>query len=624
MEDFWYFAKRLGQYRRLVATGLSAALFDALCAFGGFGVLMWVVDQFFQKDAKNVHELVATKLKSLNQLATQWGAGALLGDLTALAQWVPTGRFNGLVFLLGIILVLAVIGATMRFTHQICVVTAGLRVVMGIRRDAFQRMLHAPMEQLLVAGSADQLARVVRDATELGKGFTALFARAVRDVLFGATMLLWALVVNWQLTLLFLVSGPVVYLAIRKFGKRIRKATRRALRAYGSMVGAIEESMRGLMVVKVHGAEGYERRRFNTINRKVFAQEFRARIARALSTPAIELVGIVGFMGVVLIAAWVVLSPGGPTPAEMGKVLFFLGIAGTAFKPLANLNNNLQEAAAAAGRLRQMLQLPIEAIGPGMLNTAGPSLPRHRRSVEFEQVCYHYPGNDKPAVAELDLPIEQGQTVAIVGPNGSGKSTLLSLLPRLIEPTQGRVLIDGHDIAQYSLKSVRQQMAMVTQQTVLFEGTIAENIAYGQAHASRCDVIAAAQTAMAHEFIDTLPRGYDTPLGEGGVGLSGGQRQRLAIARAVLRDPAILILDEATSQVDAESEARITEAMRSMRAGRTTFVVAHRLSTVVDADVIVVMDQGRLVAQGSHEQLLQRSDLYQELAQHQLQAARNG
>jgi subfamily B ATP-binding cassette protein MsbA len=623
MHDFWHFAKRLGQYRRMLVVGFSAALLDAACAFAGFGVLTWVVDQFFRAEGKDVHTLATEKLQSLAGVLRDWGLAGQLGDPVALAQWVPAGRFNGLVFLLAVILVVALFGAAMRFTHQICIVTAGLRVVMGIRRDAFQRMLHAPMAQLLEAGSADRLSRVVRDASDLGKGFNALFARALREMLFGAAMLCLALVLNWQLTLLFLIGGPVIYIAIRKFGKRIRKATKFALRAYGSMVGAIQEAMQGLMVVKVHGAEGYERRRFNTINRRVYGQELKARMARALSTPAIELVGILGIMGVMLIAAWVVVSPGGPEAGEMAKVLGALGIAGSALKPLANLNNNLQESAAAASRLRQMLQLPVEALGPRAQQPAGPVLARHHQSVTFESVSYTYPGAETPAVNDVSLHVPQGQTVAIVGPNGSGKSTLLNLLPCLIDPDAGRVLIDGCDIAAHSLKSVRQQMAMVTQQTVLFEGTIAQNIAYGQPQATRQQIESAARTAMAETFVRKLPEGYDTQLGEGGVGLSGGQRQRLAIARAILRDPAILILDEATSQIDAESEARISEAMHALRQGRTTFVVAHRLATVVDADRIVLLDQGQVADDGTHDSLLQRSTLYEELARHQLQPARS-
>ncbi|MEM6459650.1 MAG: ATP-binding cassette domain-containing protein, partial [Planctomycetota bacterium] len=246
----------------------------------------------------------------------------------------------------------------------------------------------------------------------------------------------------------------------------------------------------------------------------------------------------------------------------------------------------------------------------------------HRREIVFEDVWYRYPGAEAErfAVEAVDLTVAYGQSVAIVGTNGSGKSTLMNLLPRLTEPTRGRVLVDGVDIAGVSLRSLRGQLAAVTQQSVMFAGSIADNIAYGRRHTPRQDIVAAAKAASAHGFVMSLPDGYDTKLGEGGKGLSGGQRQRLCIARAILRDPAVLILDEATSQIDAESEAQITEAVNRAKRGRTTFVIAHRLSTVVDCDQIVVMDAGRIIDRGTHEQLLGRCAIYQTLVRTQLAA----
>jgi ABC-type multidrug transport system fused ATPase/permease subunit len=611
MDDFWHFAKRMLQYRRLLTIGMSAAVIDALCAFGGIGALLWIVDQFFSKH-QDMQKLIATKL---DDPWVQWA----VGDLSFLASYVPGAPFWGFVFVLGLIFVLAMIGASMRFTHQIAVVSAALRTCRTIRRQAFFRLVSTPMACVFSDNSADSLSRVVRDAASMSQGFTALLGKAVRNILIGSVALIWALIINWQLTLIFLIGGPIVYICIRKFGKRIRRATKYAMRAYGEMVGLIQESVQGLAVVKVHGAEGQARRHFNQVNRKVLRQELRARIAKAVSPPAIELVGIIGIMGVSVLAARLVLTPGGPEPSEMLKVLGFLGFSGTSLKPLANLNNNLQAASAAATRLRELIALPVEANGPEATGSVGEALPRHGATVRFEAVRYTYPGADRPAIDGINLAAEHGQTVAIVGANGSGKSTLLSLLPRLLEPETGRVLIDGYNIAEVSLRSLRQQMAMVTQQTVLFKGTISDNIAYGHPEASEAQIRAAAEAAMAHEFIAALPEGYEAYLGEGGSGLSGGQRQRLAIARAVLRDPAILILDEATSQIDAESEQRITEVLSRLRAGRTTFVIAHRLSTVIDADQIVVMENGGIIAQGTHAELLERSEVYRGLTHRQLQ-----
>ncbi|MEX1017340.1 MAG: ABC transporter ATP-binding protein [Phycisphaeraceae bacterium] len=610
MNVFWAFARRMLDYRRLLAWSFVFAILDAACAFGGFAALMWVIDQIFSEN-RTVRDVIADRLASDNVV---W----LFGDITHLAQWIPPGQFAGLAVILGVIFVLAVLGSTMRFLHQMAAITVTMRTILRIRKDAFERLLHAPTEVILTIGTADNLSRIVRDCAMLGRGFNALMSKAVRDVLVGSAFLLVGLLIDWQLSGLFLIGLPLIYICIRKFGKRIRRASRGAFRAYGYMTGALQESMQALPVVKAHNAEGYERRRFNTINREVLRQEMRARTARALSSPVIELLAITGVIIVTLVAAWLVFGDPERRPQDLVMVLLALGAAGASFRPLANINNDLQESAAAARRIREVLDLPVEPNTRRGEDRHATPLPRHHRDVRFEQVSYRYPNAGRNAIEQVDLHVQHGQTTAIVGPNGSGKSTLLNLLPRLTTPTEGRVLIDGVDIAQVSLRHLRAQIAVVTQQTFLFEGTIAENIAYGRRHSSRDAIEHAARAAFAHEFITALPQGYDTSLGEAGSGLSGGQKQRLALARAILRDPAILILDEATSQIDTDSEAKINEALARFREGRTTFIVAHRLSTVVDADRIVVMDAGRIAEMGTHDELLESSPIYQLLTRTQL------
>jgi ABC-type multidrug transport system fused ATPase/permease subunit len=372
----------------------------------------------------------------------------------------------------------------------------------------------------------------------------------------------------------------------------------------------------------VHQAEGYERRRFNRINRQTYRQEMRARMARALSSPVVEVIAIIGVIAVALIAAWYIYQ-GAETrdPSVLVKVLAMLAAAAGAVKPLANLNNDLQEASAAAERVDRIMNLPVEATVHHGRRAHGRRLPPHRRSVGFDGVTFTYPTGTAPALSDVSFEVAFGATCAIVGGNGSGKSTLVGLLPRLYELEHGRVLIDGHDIREYSLRSVRRQMAMVTQETVLFDGTVAANLAYGARPGDIARLVEAAKQAHAHEFIEQLPQGYDTPIGERGQRLSGGQRQRIAIARAILRDPAILILDEATSQIDTDSEAKINDALAQFMVDRTTFVIAHRLSTVVNADMIVVLEDGRVASIGRHDELLAASDAYRVLCRTQLHAA---
>jgi ABC-type multidrug transport system fused ATPase/permease subunit len=610
MGPFGRFAKRILHYRALLVIAAAGAIFDALCAFGGFASLMWLIDQLFNRDV--------TTYQLLEKALADERVRAWVGSGDWLLALVPRDKFAGFAFMLGIVLTLAILGSIGRFTHQYAGITVSLRTVMRIRKEAFQRMVHMPLAVVSTEGISDKLSRIVRDCAQLGRGFNALLSKAVRDVLQGGVCLAVALVVDWRLTAIFLLGLPVIGVLLWRFGRIMRKASRRALGEYGRMLGAIQESIGALRVVKVHQGEGYERRRFNTINRRVLQQEMRARTVRALSSPVVELMALAGVMAVALLAAWYVFRPDGAEPADLIKVLLMLGAGGASLRPLANLNNDLQEAMAAAERIDELIHVEVEPNTRRHPGLAARQLPRHGRSVRFENVWYTYPEAARPAIQGVSLEVDHGMVCAIVGGNGAGKSTLLGLLPRLYEPQRGRLCIDEIDIATCSLRSVRRQMAMVSQQTVLFEGTIEENLTYGCRHTQSEAVIEAARRACAHKFIAELPDGYQTELGEWGMRLSGGQRQRLALARAMLRDPSILILDEATSQVDSESEAQIVQAMTQFMQERTTFVIAHRLSTVVNADLIVVMADGCIAAMGRHDELLRTSDIYRVLCHTQL------
>ena len=614
MKAFWRFARLMLRYKRLLVLAGIGAVFDAVCAAAGFGTLMWIIEQLFNQ-GQTAHDIIAEKLSNPDVVN-------VLGDVSHLADFVPNDQWLGFGFLLGVIFVLAVLGSLGRFMHQYFAITVSLRTVMAIRKTAFQRLVHVPLCVSAEDSTADNLSRIVRDSGQLSRGFSTLTSKAVRDVLQGLAALSIALFVSWELTAVFLVGVPIIGVCIKKFGKVIRRASKRANRQFGQMLGALTESLQSLPVVKVNQSEGYERRRFNTINRAVLREEMAARTARAVSSPVIELIAMGGVIAVAMFAGWLIYrSHSGVEPQDLIGVLMMLGVAGAAFRPLANLNNDLQEAAASAERVQQVIELPVESVVHHGDRNRGQKLPRHRQSVVFENVGFTYPQAADRALEQINLTVNHGQVCAIVGGNGSGKSTLVNLIPRLHEPTTGRVLIDGHDVSEYSLRSVRNQQAMVTQATVLFDGTIAENIRYGYRHAGDEQIIEAAKRAHAHGFITKLPDGYDTHIGEWGGRLSGGQRQRLAIARAILRDPAILIMDEATSQIDTESERQITEAMAEFTKDRTTFVIAHRLSTVVNADLIVVLEDGRIAATGTHDELLGASDTYRVLCQTQLHAA---
>ncbi|MBI1335368.1 MAG: ATP-binding cassette domain-containing protein [Phycisphaera sp.] len=629
-KGFWPYLKYILFYRRLLMFAGVAALIDAGCAFAGYGALIWVTEQFLGQD-QTIRSVVVSKL-------TDPTVVAIIGDHSDLAHIIPADPFNGFVFILAVLLVFALVSSVMRYLHQSLIITATLRTILRLRKHAFYRLVNAPMSLLFTEGVAQQLSKVVRDTAILSSGYNVLLGKSVRSVLIGLVSLAWALIINWKLAGLFVLGGPVVYTIMRRFGKTVRRASRHANKEYGSMLGMIQASLSALNVVKVHQAEGYERRKFNQINRRVLAQEMRARTVKALASPLLEFIGMIGVMVVAILAAYYIFrGSSGAASLELRhdlvKVLIMLAISGASFRPLANLNNDLQEAAGAGDRVEELLKLPVESHHRGhdrasrsLSDGQGPRqpLPRHSRDVVFENVSYRYPTALEPAVRNVSLRVAHGQTIAVVGPNGSGKTTLLSTIPLLLEPTTGRVLIDGLDITEHTLVSLRRQIAMVSQQSVLFEGTLADNIAYGRSHEPMEKIVEAAKQAFAHEFIGALPNGYHSTLGEAGVGLSGGQRQRVCLARAILRDPAILILDEATSQIDSESEVKINQAMASFRKGRTTFIIAHRLSTVVDADLIVVMQDGRILDTGKHRELLTRCEVYRMLASTQLAPAGAG
>jgi ABC-type multidrug transport system fused ATPase/permease subunit len=486
-----------------------------------------------------------------------------------------------------------------------------------MREDAFGHAIEMPMGFYASERPTDTISRIMRDTSVMASSIKTLLGLALREPLNALFMLICAMLLSWQLVLIFLCMGPFVVGLTALFGKKMKKATKKSLVAGSEMLAKLNGVMAGLKVVKVYNQQSYERDSFKTINSRLLKQLLKIAKVNAATSPTLEIFGMIGgAMAIVVGAHWITQSTATENRLEGTSffvLLALLGAAAESVRKASGVWNRIQEANAAAERVFAIMDEPVEGESSNL-----PALKPARDKIEFVDIAFTYPGERAQVLKGVNLTVKAGHNVAIVGPNGSGKTTLANLIPRLYDPDSGQILIDGKDISEVSLVSLRDQIAMVTQNIVTFNDTITANIAYGKAGATAEEVEKAAKRAYAHEFITTLPEGYDTEIGEHGTGLSGGQLQRIVIARAILKDPAILIFDEATSQVDADSEAKIHNAIEEVMHNRTTFIIAHRFSTVISADVIVVMDDGRIIAQGQHEELIKTCRLYQSLYETQL------
>jgi ABC-type multidrug transport system fused ATPase/permease subunit len=609
IDPFWAFARALLRDRAQIALTLVMVVVSGLTL--GAGII----------GAKPILDNVLGARKDLPTLLTEANAAFASRSfpIRIPQSWIdaaPAGDpFAALVWVMGALSILTIIGALANFAHAYLSLTIVNRLVTSVRRRAFQSLLRAPHREVLRITTGDAVSRIVKDSDTLANGLNVLLSKTLLQGVKGIAGLSAAMWFDWRVTSVALLAGPGLYTIIRKLGKRIRRASGAAMEGQSKMLASASESLQSLRVVKAYDADRYEAGRFHQLNKAVFKQLNRVRTARAVASPLTEALSIFLLCGMVLAAGRAILSSH-VEPTNFILAIVALAVAGAALKPVTALAHDIQTSRPAADRLRELILLKPE---PGHQKRL-PRLSRHTRSIELRNVTLTYPGRDVPALRDLSLTILAGQRVAFVGPNGCGKTTLLSLVPRLLDPDAGQVLIDSVDIASINVRSLRAQVGMVSQEAVLFRGTIKSNIAYGT-WPSDDRIIDAAQRARAHDFIMALPQGYETPVAEQGQNLSGGQRQRIAIARAILRDPAILILDEATSMVDSESEAHITSAIDEFSKGRTTLVVAHRLSTVTTCDRIIVMDAGRIIDDGRHDQLLARCPLYQQLARFQLLSA---
>ena len=506
------------------------------------------------------------------------------------------------------ILAVAVLKGVFNYGQNYLMNFVGNQVIGDIREQLFSKLVRLPVHYHDSNTSGRLVSRVINDVNQMANAVTGVLKDLFQQGLTFLAMIGVIIYQNWKLAAVSMIVVPLSVVTMARMGRRLRSLATRGQERMGDMASTLQETLAGIRMVKSFGREDEEAKRFRQSNDAFIHTTMKAIQVSSLGASLMEVIGVLGVAGIIWYGGYLVIHDE-MTPGAFFSFLAAMFMAYTPIRRLSGANNTVQQALAAAERVFDVLDLPNEQDVSGGTT----ELPAITRSLEFQQVAFRYEGQGDAALMGIDLTIRAGEVIAFVGSSGSGKTTLVSLLPRFYDPTGGKILIDGGDLLSCSLRSVRGQIGIVSQEVVLFDDTVRNNIAYGRQGATPEDVTRAAQLAYAHEFIVRMPDGYDTLIGERGVKLSGGERQRLAIARAILRDPPILILDEATSALDTQSERIVQMALGNLMKNRTTLVVAHRLSTIQNATRIVVLDRGRVAEVGSHEELLRKGGMYKRL-----------
>ena len=555
------------------------------------------------------------KTRLLSYTKPYWGrliAGILLAIVvsaaTGAAAWIVKPVMDDIflskdttllkILPLGFILIYTIKGLS-RYGQSYLMRSIGQKIITRIRNELYEHIQKMPLSFFHNTPSAILMSRITNDVTMLGHVSSQVVADFFRQTFTFFILLSLTFYREWKLATIALVVFPFIGIFIVSIGRKLRVLSRKNQEKMADLNIILQETFTGNKIVKAFGMEDYENKRFMNENRKLYDISMKETKRHEMVSPLMELFGAVGTGVVIWYGGYQVIS-GATTPGTFFSFMTALIMLYDPIKKLSTMNNVVQQSMAAAERVFEMLDTKVEITD----NDRAVDIREFKDRISFNDVWFQYNSNNGMVLKGINLTIKKGEVVALVGSSGAGKSTLVDMIPRFHDVTKGSINIDSHDIRNISLNSLRRQIGIVTQETILFNDTVKNNISYGRVDAGMDDIHKAAESAYAHDFIMEMPSGYDTVIGERGVKLSGGQRQRLSIARAILKNPAILILDEATSSLDSESEKMVQQALENLMKDRTTFVIAHRLSTVLNAGRIVVIDNGRIIETGRHDELL--------------------
>ena len=598
---------------RLVAALLCAALASAMILALASLVAPLINEVLPSAPSAGAHaksDRGGAKFSALEYADRLLGEGWIARYTSVGRQLVEKGRSTTFLSVAALILILYLLKGVFTYFSAYYVRSVGLQVILDLRRDLYDRILRQSPAFFSTHPTGLLISRLTSDIARMQRTVSGDLADVFRLTFIIVGQIVWVFYLYWKLSAVCLIILPVVLFPIVRFGRRLKSTSRSSQERMADVTNILKETITGNRIVKGFGMEEYEVRRFTDSLRKVQRQELRGARLVSLSPPIMEMVGALA-ASLLLGYAGYQITRGALNAGEFSSFLFSLGWLYASVKNLAKINNDFQQSMAATRRVFEMMDAEVSV----REKAGAPPLAPFRSSIEFRAVGFGYGRNR--VLDGVNLEVRSGQVLAIVGSSGAGKTTLVNLLPRFYDVTEGAIILDGVDLREVTLDSLRRQIGIVTQEVILFDDTVRNNIAYGRQDVGEEAVREAARAAYADEFIQRLPQGYETRLGEAGHLLSVGERQRISIARALLKDSPILILDEATSALDAQSEAMVQKALHNLMKGRTVFVIAHRLSTIRNADVITVLEGGRIVEEGNHATLLARRGAYARL--HELQ-----